>query len=376
MKVLLCTFTVGEGLNKICQAVSGHLTKLNIENEIFDVYQNNKKLSNFISKTYYSVVKVFPRTLRFFQIKLNNYNRDLTKQKNYNLIKRDIDALSKILPEKYKEFKFDVLYTPVLAIALGALILKRKKLIDCKVVYNVPDFNIPVYTELVKDIDKIITPCDEVDNNLKSINFNESQIAQMKIPVNQKFLEKKDAGEIRKAYNIDSKKFVVLVMTGGAGFGKTCDLLNVLCKKTNGMHFIVVNGRNEIEKNKIDKLVARKKYNNVTNLGFTKNVDELMTISDVVFTKVGAATMCEAFAKDLPIVTTKQLLYPEYDNLRHLAKKKAAISCDNIYEIAKTLTKLQNEQLDIKQYKENLAKIFDINSAEKIAKLISEMETK
>ena len=187
MRVLLCTITVGEGLNKICKAVSEQLNLIGVDNEVFNVYADHPEMANFVSQTYYKIAKRIPRLARFFQRRLGRYDRDLTKTKNYKYIKKDVAALTKILEKKVNEGNFDVIYTPVASIALSALLLRREGKINCKVVYNIPDFNIPTYAELCKDIDAIITPCKEVTQNLINSGFSEEQVFEYKIPINSKF---------------------------------------------------------------------------------------------------------------------------------------------------------------------------------------------
>lgn len=370
MKVLLCTITVGEGVNKICRAVAQELEKLSIEGEVFNVYENCPERAKFVSESYYKIAKRIPRLARFFQRRLGRYDRNLLKAKNYTFIKKDVAALRPILTEKVNQGGFDVLYTPVAAIALTALLLRREGKINCKVVYNIPDFNIPTYAELCNDIDAIITPCREVTENLLKSGFDKEQVLEYKIPIDPKFLVQKDKQDIKNRLNIPQDKFTVLIMSGGFGFGSNSDILKNFLKEAPQAHYIVVNGRNESEKQKVDELIRINNLSNVTNYGFCTVVDEMMTASDVVFTKLGAATMCESCAKDTLIITTIQMLYPEYDNMLHLQKRSGVLVYKNIKQCAKAITKIINNEIDYKQMQLNFQKEFNKNSAKDIANLI------
>jgi len=370
VKVLLCTITVGEGVNKICRAVAQELENMGIENEVFNVYQDCPERAKFVSESYYKIVKRIPRLARFFQRRLGRYDRNLLKAKNYKYIKKDVEALRPILDKKVNEEGFDVIYSPVASVALTALLLRREGKINCKIVYNIPDFNIPTYAELCNDIDAIISPCKEATENLLKSGFDEKQVFEYKIPIDAKFLVQKDKKAIKDSLNIPQDKFTVLIMSGGFGFGSNGKILNDFLKYNKNVHFIVVNGRNEEEKNKIDKYIQDKNLTNVTNIGFCTVVDEMMTAADVVFTKLGAATMCESFAKEVLIITTKQKLYPEFDNMLHLEKRNAILVYNNTNQCAKAIAKLTCGEINYDKLQDNFKKEFNKNSAKDIAGLI------
>lgn len=371
MKVLLCTMTVGEGVNKICYAVSEQLDKLNIKNEIFDVC-NNKKMLYKVSKRYYNLVKIFPRTLRLFQRKLCRYDRKLkTKKANY-FVMQEVLPIKQMLQEKFTNEKYDVIYTPTMSTAIALVLLKKEGVINSKILYNIPDFNLPVNVELIRDIDFIITLCEEQEKTLLEFGFKPEQIVRNKIPISDKFLVEYSKEQIRKELSLDDK-FTILIMSGGYGAGSNYKVLKTFLKYTTDNQIIVVNGKNVKQKQKIDRFLEKQKITNVLNLGFCTYIDKLMSVSNVLYSKVGAATMCEAFAKRLVFVTTQQMLYPEYDNLKHLKKYGGAIECRNLKECALTINRLKNGQMNIKSIQDNLEKILDTNSASRTANLIKNM---
>ena len=367
MKVLLCTITVGEGVNKICNAVGEKLKEKNIEYEIYNPFENNRKKTKFLTQTYYRVAKIIPDILTFVQHKFSNYNRKLRKSNKYTIVKSDVNYLFHVLQEKVKSGNFDVIYTPVQWIALAAVLLKRSGAINCKVVYNIPDFNLPVYTELCYDCDLIISPCSEITNNLiNNAQFSGDNVKQIPFPISDENFQIIDRETIRFKLNIPLDKFVVLIMGGGAGVGSIVRAIKHFQNDNNELYYIVVNGRNEKQKLKIDKWIQKCNWNNIMNLGFCKNVPELMSASDCLYSKVGAATMCEAYSKNLPFVTTKQKLYPEYDNLEHLIKYGAAKKCRNFHECSEIFKQLQADPKSLNEIKENFSKLFDRDSAVRI----------
>ena len=159
-------------------------------------------------------------------------------------------------------------------------------------------------------------------------------------------------------------------MYGGAGAANTLSAVKKFCKFAPNVKYIVVNGKNEKQKSLIDKYIEKNSLKNITNYGYCTNVKELMTISDVAFTKLGAATMCECYAKNLPIVSVKQKLYPEYDNLKHLKKHSAAVECKSYKNCAEVILKLKDDKKYFNEIKNNYNNIFNKDAANQIAKLI------
>ena len=373
MKVLLCTFTVGEGLNKICSALAEQLTKLDIENEIFDVFKDNKKMQFSISKRYYNLVKIFPRALRFFQNKLCRYDRKLKPKKPNYFVNQEVEPIKKIVSQKLQQGDYDVIFTPVVSIAIALTQLKKQGITKAKIIYNIPDFNLPINIEQLKDIDYIITDCEEQEKTLLDFGFDKSQLVMNKIPIAEKFLTSQPKDVVRKELGLEDK-FTVLIMSGGYGAESNLKVLKTFVKYNSNIQYIVVNGRNKKEFDKINNYIQKKNIKNVLNLGFCTYVDKLMTVADVLYTKVGAATLCESFAKNLIIVTKKQLLYPEYANLKHLKKHNSALECKNLKECAKTIKKIQNNEINLNEIQTNLKNILNTNSAQLTANLIIQLK--
>lgn len=373
VKVLLCTMNVGQGLNSICNAVAAKLTEMNIQNQVFNVFETAKDREKFNTITYYRLAKVIPNLLRYFQTKSANYNRDLSKKPNPVFLQKEINILTTVLQEKIESEKFDVIFTPVSSVAITANMLKQQGKIDCKIVYCIPDFNLPTYMELCRGVDKIITNCDENNQNLIKYNFKKETLAQLGLPINEKFFENTDRKILREKFGLFENDFVVLITSGGAGFGKTSKIIKRLSKKLKNIKFVVVNGKNTKEKQKIDFLIQKYDLDNVLNFGFCTNMNELMGISDVILTKTGAATMCECYAKKLPIVTMKQVLYPESDNIKHLLKYNAAVECKDLKELEDTLEKIFLKELDINKIEDNYQKLFERNSSKIIAEMMAKM---
>ncbi len=270
MRVLLLGITVGEGVKKICSAISSRLYEEGIENNTIDVYADDPKSTKRNKDNYYKLVKVFPRITRTVQHSLCFYNKKKILKKP-NLIKADINALYNKLQTLCQGY--DVIFTPTVFIAYTLQKLKQEGKINTKIVYCIPDFNVPVCAELLNDINAIITPCEEVKNFLSRAGLK--NIYNYGCPVDKKFLVKLNRDELCKKLKLENR-YTILYMCGGIGFGNTSKVIKKLYAKCNAQ-YIIVNGKNQTEKDKIDKWISKQNIKGVINYGFCNNMEELMS---------------------------------------------------------------------------------------------------
>lgn len=364
---------VGQGLNSICNAVAEELDTIGVENCVFNVFENAKHIEKTNSVTYYKVAKVFPLILRRVQIRLASYDRKLSNKTKPVFIQKELDALEDVLEKKIVEGGYDVVFTPVSSVAIYVSKLKEMGKLDCKLIYCIPDFNLPAYMELCKNADVIVTNCNENHNRLLRNHLDEKKLAKLGLPIDKRFFEKLDKSAVRQKLGFEKEDFVVLISSGGAGFGKMSKMIKVLAVGLPDVKFIVVNGKNQKEKDNIDALISKNDLKNVKNFGFCLNMNELMDASDVMIAKTGAATLCECYAKKLPLISLKQSLYPECDNMKHLLKYNAMIGCESIKDCKKVLQGISEKSINLNEVLDNYQGLFDKNSAKNIVNKMFEV---
>lgn len=120
-------------------------------------------------------------------------------------------------------------------------------------------------------------------------------------PLRLDFFEPKDRVQIRKNFGVPDGKPVVMILMGATGSSKSVAYLKHLAKMDMSLHLIICIGKNE----GIRKTIERIKFPpSITNsiIGFTRRISDLMSISDVLITKAGATTLCEAVEMRLPLI--------------------------------------------------------------------------
>jgi len=109
---------------------------------------------------------------------------------------------------------------------------------------------------------------------------------------------------------------------------------------------VILCGRNEELKNKLDRRAAKRDANSrvsLINVGYTTLMDEFMSASDVLIGKPGGLTASEALAKGLVLVIVNPIPGQEERNSDHLLEEGVAIRCNNLPVLAYKVDRLLND---------------------------------
>jgi 1,2-diacylglycerol 3-beta-galactosyltransferase len=92
-------------------------------------------------------------------------------------------------------------------------------------------------------------------------------------------------------------KFTILLMGGGQGLGRVYEIAEAIGRSGLDAQLIVIAGRNKKLKEQLD---AARWPIELAAYGFIQEVPALMNAADVLITKAGPTTICEAFTRSLP----------------------------------------------------------------------------
>lgn len=149
------------------------------------------------------------------------------------------------------------------------------------------------------------------------------------IPIHPRFSKRPSRDECRAKHGIGSDRPVVLQLAGGFGVGPIEQILDSLCKIEQPLELIVVTGRNTELKEKLDSKKLPERHR-VKILGFTTEMDELMTAADLIVTKPGGLTTSEALACGAVIAVVNPIPGQESRNSDFLLEHGAAIKINNM----------------------------------------------
>ena len=132
--------------------------------------------------------------------------------------------------------------------------------------------------------------------------------------------------------------------------------MQALAQLTHSARVVVVCGRNEAlsaELAEAVKKLAQRSVVTFTLLGFTTEMDELMTAADLYVGKPGGLTTSEALSKGLPMVVINPIPGQEERNSDHLLEQGAAIRCNNLPTLAYKIDTLIETPRKLAQMSEN-----------------------
>ncbi|GAB4524970.1 MAG: glycosyltransferase [Anaerolineae bacterium] len=126
----------------------------------------------------------------------------------------------------------------------------------------------------------------------------------------------------------------ILMVSGGQGMGpmfETAQAINALQLKC---QLVVVAGSNTLLKERLDTAT----WNQPTHIyGFMRNMPQLMTAADILVTKAGPATICEAGIAGIPLILSDAIPGQETGNIDYVVENGAGVYAPSPEEVANTV---------------------------------------
>jgi processive 1,2-diacylglycerol beta-glucosyltransferase len=224
--------------------------------------------------------------------------------------------------------QFDVVITTQFLSAEVSAYLKRSKQIKSKVICVVTDFDVHRIW-INEGIDIYTGACDYTKNKLISLGVHEDRAFVTGIPTDNKFSLQPDIQTLKQKLGLKDGMLTVLIATGSFGMGPIAELIKLL----NGYQLLVVCGHNQGLYNSL------KPHANTFHhvLGLVNNMDELMSVADVMVTKPGGLSIAEALVKKLPMLFFSAIPGQETNNVEVLTSYGVAQGLTSLKEIIETI---------------------------------------
>jgi processive 1,2-diacylglycerol beta-glucosyltransferase len=332
-RVLVLSASAGAGHLRAAEAIETaiRLRGLAAEVQHLDVLKyTNKVFRHLYSKAYIDLVNRAPEVLGWLYDHLDD------PEKN-DPIRLAFDRLN-----ANPFIRFLKRYQPDVAICTHFLpsgiisSLKAEQKVKVLNAVVVTDFDVHAMW-LCHHVEQYFVALEETKVHLRALRVPESLITVSGIPIDPVFAELKDKRAMRRKHGLDEDRFTILVSAGGFGVGPVGNLLQALAQLSHPARVVMVCGRNEalkVELAEVVKKLARHSVVSFTLLGFTTEMDELMTAVDLYVGKPGGLTTSEALSKRLPMVVINPIPGQEERNSDHLLEQGAAIRCNNLPALA------------------------------------------
>ena len=366
-KILLLSASAGAGHVRAAEAIEKAFKELDDgarrEVQHIDVLNyTNKLFRHLYSKAYIDLVNKMPEVPGWVYDKLDKPWKN--ERRRLALDKLNTRPFVKLLREYQPDLIVCTHFLPAEIVSW----LKAKERLASRQVIIVTDFDVHAMW-LVHHYEQYFVAIDEARAYLEALGIPPAKITVSGIPIDPVFAIKKDKQKMRAKHGLEPDRTTILLSAGGFGVGSVDALINALLPMQHRVQIVSICGRNEELKKRLTRLAARAKPEASVLLkpfGYTKEMDELMTASDLVLGKPGGLTTSEALAKGLVFAIVNPIPGQEERNSDHLLEGGVAIRCNNLPTISYKLDRLLSDPARFKSMQTNAQKLGHPNAATEI----------
>lgn len=277
-----------------------------------------------------------------------------------------------------EEFKPDIIISTHPFSSQMCSILKKRGKLHCKVATVMTDFHIHNQWLVGSDeIDYYFVSNSQMKEDMCQNGVDAFKIFVTGIPFGQRFLQHYDKNAILKEFHLSENVFTVLFFAGGEfGLGKTktFEIFKTLITEFPNIQVIAIAGRNEKMKELFLNCVAENhKESSVCILDYTKQVPELMSISDFVITKPGGLTTTESLVSGLPMLIINPIPGQEEQNAAFLEQTGAAVWLKKEDDISKVLSRFLTSDEKLATMKKKALLLAKPNAVSDICRILFEV---
>ena len=371
-KILILSASAGAGHLRAAEAVEKALVKEypSVEVRNVDVLKyTNAAFRTLYSKAYLELVNSAPELLGWLYDYLDKPNTSGKIGKS-DRIRLAFDKLNtRPFIKLLQDYKPDIaICTHFLPSEIISHLIERGEYTG-KLAVVVTDFDVHAMW-LCTHYDKFFVALDETQVHLHELGIPQHKVLVSGIPIDPVFSQSKNRELLIVKHKLEGNVPTILVSAGGFGVGPIEHLIQSLLKVPTKSQVLAVCGRSEELRERLHKIVADRPTTNVKIhvLGFTKEMDELMSVADMVIGKPGGLTTSEALAKGLPFVIVNPIPGQEERNSDHLLEQGAAIRCNNLPTLAYKVDALLKNPSRLDAMKERARSLGHPDAAHVVAK--------
>jgi len=355
-KILIVYNSAGSGHKRVAQAIFKEFSIKFKDVKIIDALDYTNSFFKFIyTDGYFFLSAYLPKIWRFFFY--------LCENRLLSLFVDFIRFYANRLNSK-KLNKFLIKERPDIVIGTHFFInevisfLKKRGSIKSYLISVITDFCAHRFW-IQEGVDLYIVGTKETKKESVKKGVSEDKIKILGIPVDRKFYAPQDKRFLCEGLGLREDMFTILIVTGTFGSNMIRKVVDHLKDE---IQIICVCGRN---KRLFNKLVYRG-YRFTKVYGLVENMDELMSVSDLIITKPGGSTISEALVKSLPMVFISMIPGQEEENAKILVDLGIGIIPKNIKDLKRIVFSLKEERTKLYRMRERIREISKFSTREVI----------
>lgn len=239
---------------------------------------------------------------------------------------------------------------------------------------------ITVVTDLVtapvfwfhRRVDICVVPTEEVRRSALRHGLEPEQVKLLGLPVSRRFDQPGDITALRRQLGWPADRKVVLIIGGSEGMGPLYDTARGIAYTSPECAIAIIAGRNE----KLKQQLENASWDcPVFIYGFVTNMHELMKAADILVTKAGPGTICEALNTGLPMVLYSRIPGQEEGNVRYVIEEGAGRWAPSPERTATAVRKWITNPASLNRAAESCRRIARPDAASQVADLVWEWLT-
>lgn len=339
-KVLILSASAGAGHIRAAEAVERAVREAGAAREVkhVDTLQyTNKLFRSLYSKAYIEMVNKTPEVLGWLYDALDKPWKN--ERRRLALDKLNTRPFVKMLKDEQPDICVSTHFLPAEIISW----LKAKERTGTRQAVVVTDFDVHAMW-LCHHYEQYFVALDETRAHMEALGVPAAKVSVTGIPIDPVFALEKDRREMCEKHGLRPDVTTILLSAGGFGVGPVEKIVGSLLELKSPAQVVALCGRNDELKRRVEGVAAaagaRSPHVTVRAVGYTTEVDELMSASDLLLGKPGGLTTSEALAKGLAFCVVNPIPGQEERNADHLLEEGVAIRCNNLPALAYKLGRL------------------------------------
>lgn len=307
----------------------------------------SKRFNHVVKKLYFELIKYTPKLWG----KL--YYRTSKLQPN-SRIQRFLSKLGRSEFLKYiQEFNPDLIVCTYPTVSSILAQLRFEHILQVPVVTVITDYTVHSHW-MHPGVDRYMVACEEVKKMLLTGGILEERIVVTGIPISPKFETKIDRDLIISKLGAKPDLPTFLVMGGYGSLESTKRICTKLADSEVAVQTIIVCGNNQKLYHSLQE-AAENARNPLIRFGYADNMEELMSVADLIITKSGGLTVTEALTMHLPLVIYRPIPGQEEENANFVQRIGAGQVADGEEELEGVLSRFLSNPQEIEKMRENAA---------------------
>lgn len=329
--VVILYTSIGGGHFKAGEAVKNYILENypNTRVEMIDALKYASKVwDKIILETYFNMARYSPKMWgEIYKISEKQYS-----------VANFSNAVQKMLSKKLLKLLQDIHPDTIISthpfITEMVASLKKHQKIATELNVIITDYATHKFWELKPQfVNRYFVACDDIKYTLMNHGIEKEKIFVTGIPLAPAFLKEFDREKIYQEFHLNPMKKTILLFGGGEyGISNVKKFLSGLLEVEKDFQVVAIAGKNQKTKKMFEK-VAAKYDKDISILGYSNQIPELMHIADFVISKPGGLTTTEILACNVPFIIINPIPGQEEENARFLQNAGAAM---RIFDAEKT----------------------------------------